>query len=208
MQKRSKWRWLFTGVSTAALVVVGLNVERIAEAFGLDRLLIAVIEVAPNWLSNIVEAVTSQMALIIAIATLSYTAGLWTEYGFRHLAYKINRPLEKEDFANLCEELVQKLRAGAELAEFGDSYMLQLNVDLIGIRNVLADKLDVWVPLDCEDKASALQTAEFLELIADPIRNGDSDTIQKIANGFKPKSELNDPATDAAQQIKDATTKS
>lgn len=186
MQKLVTWRRVIAALSFLGLVVIALNIERVAEVTGLDRLLVSALRAAPDWLSNVLKVLTSQTAFIIAVIVVAYAGGLLTEGLLRSLRFRLNKPLDKDALANECEGMARLLRT-AESFGHSRNTVMGVCLDLIRIQHVFRKKLGVALDLEPTTEEDALRAADLLERLAMPVRKGDIDKIKQIAANPSPQ---------------------
>jgi hypothetical protein len=177
---RSLWRRICSLFGLGAFVVLGLNIERVAEATGLDSVALVW---APSWAKTAFDALQTETALYVATIIAAYTAGLWTEWAFRTLTQRLYRPVDREALANTCERTSRALRAIAPFAT-DRNYMLGLELELYGIEQKF-EKLKLYCRLRAKDESQAMQTASFLDSVIGPLRQGDIDTLREIIAGWR-----------------------
>jgi hypothetical protein len=181
MRKRSAWRWSCTALTFVGLIVIALNVEKMAGATVLSNLLLAYAHRAPSvW-----AAITSTTALWVAVAVTAYTAGLWSEVLSRKLAEPKRIDTERK-LAEDCEHMSGILRKTAYLAEHDThNYLFKLRVDLMTLSLVLSSGPGrIPIELSSSSEKAALASADLLDELAAALREGNRAKYKEAARRF------------------------
>lgn len=188
MEGRKGWRRLFTVLSSLGFVVMALNLERLSEYLGIDRTLVDAYTDLPVWVATVVSWLTSPAAIFISSIVIAYTLGLWTEAIARYWMVERRKPFDREGFADQCVQLSSIVRANAEFFGAGKKqppHITYLQLDSWTVEDIFRNRLDTVVKLSPRDKEDAITTADFLADVVPLIREGDTDAIQRRADGFK-----------------------
>jgi hypothetical protein len=170
MAGKNRWRKVVTAISFVGLVVMALNIERLAEFFGLDATLVSVAQYVPIQVQRVWDLFTSPAVLAASVVVVAYTAGLWTEAYFRHRARRKSIPFDYERFAAECEKVSRILEANAEFYDGIAQHTTGISWYFQDIERVLKKQLGVKIKLEPQNKASALDVAQFLNDASVQIR--------------------------------------
>lgn len=179
MRKRSAWRWSCTVLTFVGLIVIALNVEKMAGATVLSNFLLA--DRAPSvW-----AAITSTAALWVAVAVTAYTAGLWSEALSRKLAEPKRIDTERK-LAEDCEHMSGILRKTAYLADHDThNYLFKLRVDLMTLSLVLSTGPGrIPIELSSSSENAALASADLLDELAAALRDGNRAKYKEAARRY------------------------
>lgn len=176
MGNRQIYRWIWTGMSVIAGTIIGLNLEAFFAAEGMDRLLTGAWKAAPGWMATMIKIITSQTSLIIAIGVVTYTLGLWTERGFKHIGRMFNRPVDLPKLTKTCDRLARTAELIAPLIDFDNRHDLRFSLDLFKASYRL-EQLGIlnWDLLRHGNSAECLLSAKLLRALTPLLKVGDVD---------------------------------
>ena len=196
MRARKILRWTFTALSAAALVVIYLNIEKLAEANGLDELFVYLWGEVPGWVSWFTEAATSTASLVAALCLVAYTAGLWTEWLIRRVWNWANRPVDYIALAEKCDEFAEVLRVGADLFDLDSRKGYLMGIGFVPAFSSTQTKIEKEFGVDIDvmriTKARALRYADYLESLAAVLREEDLEQALALSDQFN-RSEPHEP---------------
>ena len=122
MPIRPKRRWWFTLLSGVFVVVMVLNIEKFTEWIGWDRWLIYFVDLGFPWLSTALEYLTGTTALLVSIAVVAYTAGLWSERIASFNSRRKFTPFDHIVFSEKCEEMAKILHETSGIVKYGRQF--------------------------------------------------------------------------------------